>query len=184
MSHLCLVVLTLFRCCVTALLCQFVSLTWFGSTSSSAPQGLSHPGLHVKGFSPLHLKGFFSSVHNRSSSTPQVLFFFWDLRPVVLCLMCLLLGDILKKKIEGPEPATVELSADPCVLLSFFSSSSTSFLLSLLSSDRVTGLVAASSKARPHARRFTTSAILCTKSDNKTRTRRKEKKIYASPGVQ
>lgn len=77
LSHLCLVVLTLFRCCVTPLLCQFVSLTWFGSTSSSAPEGLSHPGLNVKGFTPLHLKGFFSSVHNRSSSTPQVFFFFF-----------------------------------------------------------------------------------------------------------
>lgn len=93
---------------------------------------------------------------------------------------CLELGDILRR-IEGSEPATVELPSGPSVLLSFLSSSSTSFLLSLLSSDGVTGLVAASSKARPHARRFTTSAILCTKSNNKKKREQEEKKKDLRP---
>lgn len=56
------------------------------------------------------------------------------------------------------------------LLLLLFSS------LSLLSSDRVTGLVAASSKARPHARRFTTSAqSFAPRATTQKRTRRKRK---------
>lgn len=73
------------------------------------------------------------------------------------------------------------LCASLLLLLLLFSS------LSLFSSDRVTGLVAASSKARPHARRFTTGAqSSAPRATTQKRTRRKKekKKIYTPPGVE